>query len=179
MMEALVALLITAIGILGTVSMQGVVLSSTKTANDHSIAALQVGNLVSLMKSNKEYWTNIPLPFDINVDLDGVITDNGDSTEGTTLEAQTSDCTLNACNGAESASYQIKQWARSTSESGFADRLSNARARILRVNAATPVVFELTLEWNQKQAASGLDMSMLFRAGGSRSTGSYVLRVRP
>jgi Tfp pilus assembly protein PilV len=47
MIEALVALLITAVGILGTVSLQGVVLGNTKTSNDHSIASLQVGNLIS------------------------------------------------------------------------------------------------------------------------------------
>ena len=179
LIEALVALLITAIGILGTVSLQGVVLGTTKTSNDNSIASLQVANLVTVMKGNQSYWLNVDSPFDIAIDLNSVITDNGASTEGQVLQGLSAQCTTDACNPQEAAAFQLKQWAQSTGESGFADRLPNASAQILRVATTDPAVFELRLQWSQKQVASGLDMSDLFHAGGSRTQGSYVVRVRP
>lgn len=179
MIEALVALIITAIGILGTVSMQGVILGNTKTANDHSIASVQLANLVGVMKSNQNYWLSIAAPFDISVDVDGTITDNGTSTEGSNLQGHSVDCTVSACNDVESAAHLLKQWAKNSSEAGFGDRMPSARAQIARVDPSPTPIFELKLEWNQKQAATGLTMSSIFRGSGSRTTGSYTVRVRP
>lgn len=179
MIEALVALIITAVGILGTVSLQGVILGNTKTANDHSIASLQTSNLVSLMKSNRSYWEEAATPFNISVAMDGTISDNPGSTEGSQLQALNLDCKINQCSPQEAAAYQLKEWATTANEGGFADRLSNASATITRVNNGLPLVFELSVSWSQKQAASGIGMSNLFYNGGSRTNGNYVVRVRP
>ncbi len=180
LMEALVAAFISAIGLLGAASLQGSIMNNTKGASDRSVAATQTSNLVTHMKANRNYWRNLPGDFDIDVNALGAISDNGTSTEGAALEVLTVNCSVVVCAmQREAVAYQLKNWATSSSASGVGDRLPAGAVNVRRVNIGLPVIFEISVSWDQKVAASGMTMSAGFHSGGSRSQATYVVRVQP
>jgi type IV pilus assembly protein PilV len=57
LVEVLIALLISSIGLLGLAGMQALALASTQVASVRSLVALQASSLASAMHSNQRYWT--------------------------------------------------------------------------------------------------------------------------
>src|SRR5271154_2344539 len=56
LVEVMVALGITAIGLLGLAKMESVALSSTNVAGVRSLVAIQAYNLSAAMRANQNYW---------------------------------------------------------------------------------------------------------------------------
>ena len=180
LIEALVALVITAFGLLGVAALQGAIVGSTQSSADRSVAATQVSNLVSRMKANRVFWQTVPVDFDISVDAAGAIADNGTSTQGAVLDALSQNCYTSVCtNDSEAVAFQLRDWISGATSTGVSDRLAAGGVRIQRVNLTAPATFEVTVLWDQKVTVSGLNMSAAFRAGGSRSRAGYTVRTQP
>ena len=177
-LEAIVAVIITSIGLLGVAALQGTAIGHTKKASDRSVAAAQLANLVSRMKSSQSYWQTIPTDFAITVAADGTIAGGA---EGTALAAITTDCFVNPCTTARSiVAHNLRKWAADggnvDTSSGFADRLINPTASISRVDATVPVQLDVVLGWNQKAMTTGFNMA----AGHvAITTSNYQVRVQP
>jgi type IV pilus assembly protein PilV len=64
LLEVLVALIITSIGLLGIAKIHALAYSSTATAGTRSIVALQAAGLASSMHANRSYWAagSAPVP---------------------------------------------------------------------------------------------------------------------
>ena len=56
LIEVMIAMFITAIGLLGLAKMQALAISSSKGSGSRSLIALQVGSLASSMHANKVFW---------------------------------------------------------------------------------------------------------------------------
>jgi type IV pilus assembly protein PilV len=67
LVEVLVALLVTAVGLLGIAKMQALAYASTGSASVRSLVALQAGGLAASMHANRSYWAGgfAPIPVTI------------------------------------------------------------------------------------------------------------------
>lgn len=178
MLEAIVAVIITSVGLLGVAALQGTAIGHTKKASDRSVAAAQLSNLVSRMKSSQSYWQTIPSDFSITIAADGTIAGGA---EGTALQAETTDCFVNSCATARSiVAHNLRKWASDggnvDTSSGFADRLISPTATISRVDASIPTQLDVILGWNQKAMTTGFDMASGHVA---ITTSNYQVRVQP
>jgi type IV pilus assembly protein PilV len=88
LIEVMVALVITAIGLLGIAKLQALAYASTGSASARSLVALQAGGLAASMHANRDYWATGSPPVTLTI-------------AGTTI----SDATLNST--ATTASYCV------------------------------------------------------------------------
>ncbi|MEP7246485.1 MAG: prepilin-type N-terminal cleavage/methylation domain-containing protein [Gammaproteobacteria bacterium] len=71
--EAMVALIIISVGLLGVAKMQALTIASTSTSRLRSLAAIEGASLASAMYANRAYWGVIPVSTIITID-DGAVT---------------------------------------------------------------------------------------------------------
>lgn len=178
MLEAIVAVIITSVGLLGVAALQGTAIGHTKKASDRTVAAAQLANLVARMKSSQSYWQTVPNDFSITIAADGTIAGGA---EGTALEAEATDCFVNACATERSiVAHNLRKWVADggnvDTTSGFADRLINPTATITRVDATLPVQLDVILGWDQKAMTTGFDMAGSYVA---ITTSNYQIRIQP
>lgn len=178
MLEAIVAVIITSVGLLGVAALQGTAIGHTKKASDRTVAAAQLANLVSRMKSSQSYWQTIPNDFSITIAADGTIAGGA---EGTALAAEATDCFVAACASPRAiVAHNLRKWAADggnvDTTSGFADRLINPTTTISRVDASLPVQLDVVLGWDQKAMTTGFNMA------GSHvaiTSSNYQIRIQP
>lgn len=178
MLEAIVAVIITSVGLLGVAALQGTAIGHTKKASDRTIAAAQLANLSSRMKSSQSYWQTIPIDFSITIAADGTIAGGA---EGTALQAEATDCFVNPCTDPRAiVAHNLRKWAADggnlDTSSGFADRLINPTATISRVDNSLPVQLDVTLGWDQKAMTAGFNMAATHVG---ISTSNYRVRIAP
>lgn len=58
LVEVMVAVIVTAVGLLGLAKMQALAISATKNSGSRSLIALQTESLAGMMHANKAYWAN-------------------------------------------------------------------------------------------------------------------------
>jgi type IV pilus assembly protein PilV len=112
LIEVLVALIITAIGLLGLAKIQALVFANTGSASARSLVAMQAAGLASAMHANRAYWGigSAPSPLTIT---GTVISDNTLNTTATGLQ----DCNATGstvavpCTPALLAAYDLHTWA--------------------------------------------------------------------
>lgn len=67
LLEVMVALMITSIGLLGIAKIHALAYSSTATAGIRSLVALQAAGLAASMHADRTYWSAIPTPTTITI----------------------------------------------------------------------------------------------------------------
>ena len=186
--ESMIALVVLLFGILGAVAMQTAAISNTKIAADRSLAAIHASSILSKMNSNENYWQTVPDNFDIAIAADGTITDIGAGTDGSDLDGAATDCVAAVCTPLEAAAHNLRNWAQGGSsfgvDGGFSDRLPVPTARIRRIGTDFPVMFEITLLWNEKRTTSGTPMAAAYYNAGNTAANiqrgiQYTVRARP
>lgn len=135
LIEAMIALLIIAVGLLGIASMQAMSISNTATSRIRALAAIEASNMAAYMGANATYWRTVALPFSITVTPPG-------STPAT-------NCTSASCTPAEMAAYNLKQWA-GPDQLGL---LPGGVGTIIN-NTTQPGVFTVSVGWMQKRMAT-------------------------
>src|SRR5271156_2062104 len=65
LLEIMVALIVTSIGLLGIAKLQALAYASTGSAAVRSLVALQAAGLAASMHANRTYWAAAPSPFTI------------------------------------------------------------------------------------------------------------------
>ncbi len=137
LIEALIALLIVMIGLLGVAGMQALAIHNSTQAHIRSLASLDAHGLASIMRSNRAYWTNTAVPGTVSIAASGV---------KPTLAANT-DCSTVNCTAAESAAYSLNQWLPV-----LKDLPTGATATIQRaaVTGTAPSAYLVTLTWTEK-----------------------------
>ncbi len=177
MFEAIVAVIVTSVGLLGVAALQGTAIGHTKKSSDRSIAANQLASLVARMKSSQEYWQNVPNDFAITVAANGTIAGGA---EGTALQAVTTNCyTTDCANQRAIVAHNLRKWIADggnvDTTSGFADRLASPTLSITRVDANLPVMLDIALGWQQKAMNTGFNMATTYNA---ISNSAYRIRVQ-
>ncbi len=192
LIEVLIALVISAIGLLGIAGMQMFSINNTSASNVRAVAAIEAANLVSRMKGNPDYWQSVSDNFAIRVVTDGgdvqiedidAATDNA----GETLNAQNADCTVDgACDtAAKVAAYNLMRW-----KARLDTRLPNAEVSITRIKPNESPRFpilSIDISWQEKVSAQNLRMKGSYYSSKNSNdtlannirTLSYRMAVQP
>ena len=180
LIEVLVALIVTCIGLLGIAKIQALVYANTGSASTRSLVALQASGLAAAMHANRVYWSAGAAPSPITI-TNTTITEST-NTLNTTATAVT-DCNLIGstvalpCLPAVLAAYDLHTWARG---------LSGLLPGVTPTTTITcpPVIIPLTctiqITWSEKtinlnaQSAAGTTQG----AAGTFAP-TYTLYVEP
>lgn len=141
LIEAMVALLIIAVGLLGVAGLQALGMNSTATSRSRAIAATLASNMAAYMNSNADYWANVSSSTTFTVKP-------GVTTPVSPLPtSSTANCTTAQCSAAQMADWNLTQWAQS-------DQLGllPAGEGVVSYNSATGV-WTVSVGWQQKQMA--------------------------
>jgi type IV pilus assembly protein PilV len=174
LVEVLVAVLLSAIGLLGLVSMQTMALASTHMSSMRSLVALQASSLTAVMHNNPGYWAVGTSPSSIQLQ-GNTIQDN----LGNQLALVSSSCNFsvapasNACLPAQLAAFDIQTWAQHMS----ALLPSYSASLGCSTDPNQPLSCQLTVNWTERYVSIGRSTSQDSAAtGGQRS---YTLYIQP
>jgi type IV pilus assembly protein PilV len=153
LVEVMVALVVTCIGVLGIAKLQALSLSNATTSRLRSLAAMEAASLAAAMHSNRQYWGDTP-PASINVAANVVTSSDA------TLQADAG-AGLGACVGTNNgvaqctpvqlAGYDVENWVNDLNA-----LLPNATATILCPPLATtgPASCTIQMSWSEQAVNS-------------------------
>jgi type IV pilus assembly protein PilV len=184
LIEVLVALIVTCIGLLGIAKIQALVYANTGSASTRSLVAIQASGLAAAMHANRLYWSAGAAPSPITITSTGatvVITESTNTLNGTATA--TTDCNLTGstvalpCTPTVLAAYDLHNWAR-----GLAALLPNLTptTTITCPPVSIPLTCTIQVTWSEKtvslntQAQAG---TVQVAAGTFAPT--YTLYVEP
>lgn len=153
LVEALIALLIIMIGLLGVAGMQALAVRNSTQAHLRTMAGLDAHGLAAAMRANHAYWTDPSAAPSVSIVYDnGAISITPSALDGGT------DCASITCTAQQSAAYAVSQWAKllkqlpsgsSASITRIATTGTSASAYTVQVNWS-----ERTLRSNAQAATS-------------------------
>lgn len=147
LLEVMIALVITSIGLLGIAKIQALAYASTGSASLRSLVAMQAAGLASSMHTNRNYWSaGLAAPLTIKVNT-------GDIT-ATTI----SDTTLNTpancvapagpCSATTMAAYDLQTYAQALNSVSMLRNL-NPLTTITCPTGVIPVSCTIQVTWNE------------------------------
>jgi type IV pilus assembly protein PilV len=169
LIEVMVALVITAIGLLGIAKIQALAYASTGSAGIRSLVALQASGLAASMHANRNYWSGLAPP---------VVTITGTTISDATL-ATPANCLNVQCLPATVAAYDLQTYAAALN--GLLPG-SNPITTIT-CQAITPTSCTIQVAWGEhavsvnNQSAAGTVQTTSTSAGTFAPT--YTLYVEP
>ena len=157
LIEAMVALLVIAVGLLGIAGMQALSLNNTTSSRVRAVAAIDASNMASYMGANASYWRNLGAG-----GLSVTVTPSGSAAvlSDATLNSIAVDCAANQCTPQQMAAYDLKQW-------GAVQQLGLLPGGVGVVSCGSAGECTVTVGWNQKNmavngAASGLAQAVTY-----------------
>lgn len=132
LIEALVALLVLALGVLGMAGIQTRTLVESRTTNARSVAVMMADDLLDRMQTNATIRTTNPATNPYIVGFSDTLT--------------ASDCMTGTCNGTQLAQFDLQQWKAQLSQ-----LLPGGNARIFR-STTDSTQFGVLIGWNATQA---------------------------
>ncbi|MGH8127338.1 MAG: type IV pilus modification protein PilV [Gammaproteobacteria bacterium] len=154
LIEALIALLIIAIGLLGIAGLQAASVYRSHVGGMNSLAAVEAQSIAAAMIANP-----------------GAFPANGTAADYNTLDAATvsytTDCSTAVCSSPDMALYDLYQWGTE-----LANDLPQGKGKVQCY--ASPPQCTVTVNWSQKQMAASAGTSL-----GTISTQRYQLVVHP
>lgn len=176
LIEVLVALIVTCIGLLGIAKIQALVYANTGSASTRSLVALQASGLAAAMHANRVYWSTGSAPSPLTI----TNTTISDATLNTTATGLT-DCNLAGasapCTPPVLAAFDLHTWARGLS--GLLPGVTPTTT-ITCPPGFIPLTCTIQITWSEKtvslntQAAAGTTQG----ATGTFAP-SYTLYVEP
>jgi type IV pilus assembly protein PilV len=172
LIEVLVALIITAIGLLGIAKIQALVYANTSSASARSLVAIQAAGLASAMHANRAYWALALAPSPLTIT--GTVI--GDAVLGPAATGAT-DCNfggaLAPCTPTNLAAFDLHTWANAL------NGLLPGSNPITTITCAgtLPVNCTVQVTWNEKT------VNLNAQAAANTSTATfaptYTLYVEP
>lgn len=136
LIEALVALAVISVGLLGIAVMQALALHSTHDSRSDSLVAIEAASLAGAMQANPGYWQAGLFPASFTV--------TGTTISDSTLSSQDTDCATDACTAVEMAGYDLNQWG-----SDLQTQVPGATGSIT-CQIASPSICTITVNWTEK-----------------------------
>lgn len=163
LIEVMVTVVITGIGLLGLAAMLTVDVSNGAVARYRSLAALQASSLAAAMSANPAYWAAGLAPASFTV--------SGPTISDSNLNAQSTTCNTTSCTPLEMAGYDVKNWG-----STLANLLPNGSGQVTcSTTTGTAVSCQVTVNWSENNLA-------LHQTSGSIASSnplSYSIIVQP
>ena len=174
LIEVMVALFITCIGLLGIAKIQALAYANTGSASTRSLVAIEAAGLASAMHANRAYWAAGSSPSPLTI-TGPTLSDNTLNTTAT----GTSDCNFSGstvplpCTPALVAAYDLHTWAN-----GINALLPNqSPVTIITCPNNIPVNCTIQITWNEKSVALNAQAAAGTTTGTFAPT--YILYVEP
>jgi type IV pilus assembly protein PilV len=189
LLEVMVAVVVTAIGLLGIAKMQALAYASTGTASLRSLVAIQASGLAASMHANRTYWSGAATggPPPTVITIQGInISDNGSNTLGSTATASNY-CYSGGggapCATAVMAAFDLHTWALALNT--MLNHL-NPVTTISCPTINTPITCVIQVTWNERavsinsQGATNTQVSNVATPGAAGTFApTYMLYVEP
>lgn len=159
LIEVMVALIVTSIGLLGLAKMESLALSSTSVASSRSLAAIQAASLAASMHANPGYWASGLAPATTTVNAS-----NNFSTAGACTTAGTTACAPNLM-----SQYDLQQWAAALNAV-----LPGYTALITCSTTGFPVTCTIQINWAENAVAANTSQTNM-----TLTQPTYTLFVQP
>lgn len=172
LIEVLIALLVTAVGLLGLLKIQALAISSTKEAGSRALVAAQVESLTALMHANPFYWAAaVPSGGVTSGPPDTPITINSGGTVVGTLGGATTNCAAKNCTPAQLAAFDLQQWA-----TNMYQQFPSYTATIT-CPPKLPITCFINVNWSETQVAANATTAL--GTAKQTSTLSFSVYVQP
>ncbi len=182
LIEVLVALIVTGVGLLGLAKLQALVYANTNTASERSLAAIETSSMVSAMRANRAYWAKLTPPVTVTVTQTTVTSSDANLAAGlvVTVGNPTTYCQVGGggnlpCSKYVLAAYDLQTWANSLNS-----LLPGATASIscqppqAPLPANSPVGCTIQVSWVEHTAAANTQSQ-----GIAMAAPTYSLYVVP
>jgi type IV pilus assembly protein PilV len=168
LLEVLIALTITSIGLLGIAKMQALAISSTRISSMRSLISIEASSMASAMHANRVYWSQVANPFTVGVTAtSGGGTINANATDPA-LNNSVQNCQSASCVGAPLAVYDLWNWGGS-----LYNVMPTSTATV--ACSGTPPVCTITINWTETYV--GMNSETQYTHG--TQTQSFTLAVQP
>jgi type IV pilus assembly protein PilV len=161
LMEVMVTLVVTSVGLLGLAKMESLALSSTGVASSRSIAAIQASSLAAAMHANPGYWQDGFAP-------PIIVISNANNPYSAATPCLTSG--TSSCVPAAMAAYDLQQWA-----AALEAVLPGYLATITCSTGGFPVTCTIQLQWSENAVAANAQQTSI----NQLAQPTYVLFVQP
>jgi type IV pilus assembly protein PilV len=163
LMEVMVALVVSTIGLLGLAKMEALAMSSTGVASSRSLAAIEASSLAAAMHANPGYWQAGTAQ--ASYTISGTATTNPYAASPTCTLTGTSSCSVQAM-----AFNDLNQWAGAVSQvlPGYVATINCSQANF-------PVTCTIELQWTENGVAVNAQQTQM----GSLVPAQYILFVQP
>ena len=180
LIEVMVSLLITGVGLLGLAKLESLSIASTDVSGTRSTAALQASSLAAMMHANRAYWGGgfAAASTTVQITAGAVAISNAAPAAGTV-------CTVAggaACNYTQMAAYDLNNWATQ-----MRTLLPGYLTTITCSTTGFPVSCSIVITWTEQGVQvttqqSNVDASVA-TSGGTSYTGlalpTYTMYVEP
>ncbi len=163
LIEVMIALLVTAAGLLGLAKMQALAISGTKDTGTRSLIALQTGSLAAAMHANPVFWTSGTAPASFTA-TGTTVTDSTNQVSGGTAGGCTSLCTP-----AAQAAVDVQNWV--------VDMNNQFPSYTAKVDCTTvaPISCSIYVTWSEKVVA----MNQTTGTSAAAQVQSFSVYVKP
>jgi type IV pilus assembly protein PilV len=172
LVEVMVALVVTSIGLLGLAKMESLALSSTGVASARSLAAIQASSLAAAMHANRGYWASLA-PASTTVTVIGSTVTISDP--GLSSAVPNGGCVVpgaNSCTANFMAAYDVQQWAVAL---GALLPASISTITCTTVTTAAPVTCTIQIQWAENAIALNAQQTSM----NTLQAPTYTLYVEP
>lgn len=168
LIEAMVAVVIISVGLLGIAKMQALAMSSTGSAKMRSLAALEAASLAAALRADRAYWSNITAITTVTFQ-DGAVKTSSDPAIKTGAVCES----VGACTTTtDMVSYNLSKW-----DTDLATQMPKHLAT-LTCSAGTvtvPVSCTVVLNWAENRVSMDANVDQT----KTTLTNSYTLYVEP
>lgn len=165
LLEILIALVITAVGLLGLAKMQALAVSATKESGSRGLVALQAGSLANMMYANEAYWATALAPSE-PFTISGLNSSNADLNAGVV-----NGCTAK-CSPVEMAAADVKTWAQTMNQQ-FPSYIATVKCDAW--SETSPVNCLIYINWSDRQVAINSKVA----DSAPVETQSFSINVKP
>ena len=163
LVEVMVAVVVICIGLLGIAKMQAMALSNTSMSRQRSLAAIEAASFASAMHSNRAYWGNFAVNFNVSITGNNVVA----STDAA-LQAQTAAdlgaSPINACLGTANglpmcnnttnlAAYDLALWWANSVKLQLPNPTVTVACPASPVGNPAPVSCTVQISWTENAVA--------------------------
>jgi len=161
LMEVMVALVVSTVGLLGLAKMEALAMSSTGVASSRSLAAIEASSLAAAMHANPGYWQAGIAPASIVI------------SNASNPYAAAAPCTVtgaSSCTPAAMAANDLNQWSGAVNQV-----LPGYLATIACSQVNFPVTCTIQLQWTENGVAVSAQQTQM----SGLVPATYVLFVQP